>query len=69
MPGAGAPFISGTNVANQLMTITAKRKAGNIQRNTGNPQVTNTIELAEYQRDLEATRKDAAAYQHAIALL
>lgn len=68
LTGRGEPFLTNTPL-DQSTTINAEENSGNIQNNTGNAQVTNNIELAECKRDLEATRKDAAAYQREIALL
>jgi len=68
LTGRGEPFLTNTP-SDQSTTINAEENSGNIQNNTGNAQVTNNIELAECKRDLEASRKDAAAYQREIALL
>lgn len=67
--GDGEPFLSSAAATDQSTTTNTKKNSGNIQNNTGNAQVTNNIKLEECQRDLEATRKDAAAYQREIALL
>lgn len=69
LTGDGEPFLPNSVAPNQSTTINAKKNAGPIQTNTGNAQVTNNIELEDCKRDLEATRKDAAAYQREIALL
>lgn len=66
--GEGEPLLTDTT-SDQSTTTNAKKNSGNIQNNAGNAQVTNNIKLEECQRDLEAIRKDAAAYQREIALL
>jgi transcriptional regulator with XRE-family HTH domain len=66
--GEGEPLLTDKS-SDQSTTINAKKNSGNIQNNTGNAQVTNNIELEQCHRDLDATRKDAAAYQREIALL
>ena len=68
LTGIGEPFLTNEST-DQSTTTNTKKNSGNIQNNTGNAQVTNNIKLEECQRDLEATRKDAAAYQREIALL
>jgi hypothetical protein len=67
--GEGEPFLPDSAAPDQSTTTNVKKNAGAIQNNTGNAQVTNNIKLEECKRDLEASRKDAAAYQREIALL
>jgi transcriptional regulator with XRE-family HTH domain len=66
--GEGEPLLTPVP-SDQSVTTNVKKNSGAIQTNTGNARVVNNIELEDCKRDLEATRKDAAAYQREIVLL
>jgi hypothetical protein len=81
LTGKGEPFLSEkpeisttqTGDFKQVGNTNSQKVKGNknnVQNNNGDhATITNNIKLEECQRDLEASRKDAAAYQREIALL
>lgn len=70
LTGEGEPFLG--EAPAPPVNVTNKKNKGPVQSSTGSHatnNITNNIKLEECQRDLEAMRKDAAAYQREIALL
>ena len=66
--GRGEPFTGETPTA--PVNINNRKNKAPVQNNTGShATITNNVQLDNCQRDLEATKKEAAAYQREIALL
>jgi hypothetical protein len=66
--GEGEPFIE--EVPTVPVNINNRKNKGPVQNNTGShATITNNVKLKDCQRDLEASKKEAAAYQREIALL
>ena len=67
LTGVGEPFVG--DEPNSPVAITNKKNKGSVQNNTGDHNTINNVKLEDCQRDLEASKKEAAAYQREIELL
>jgi hypothetical protein len=68
LTGNGEPFTGEAPTA--PVNINNRKNKGPVQNNTGShATITNNVNLEACQRDLEASKKEAAAYQREIALL
>lgn len=68
LTGQGEPFTG--EAPTPPVNINNRKNKGPVQNNTGShATITNNVKLEDCQRDLEASKKEAAAYQREIALL